>query len=228
MKRVAIVQSNYIPWKGYFDLIGSVDEFVLYDHVQYTKNDWRNRNKIKTPSGLIWLTIPVKSNYLQKINETITTDSCWISSHLKSIEYNYKKAANFTTVFPELERIYKEASSLNYLSDINALFINEVNNLLSIKTKITDSRKYKTEGTKTDALIYLLKQIDDSPTYLSGLAAKSYLDESLMNKNGITVEWMDYSDYREYKQLYPPFEHKVSIVDLLLNEGPDARAFMKS
>lgn len=229
MKKVAILQSNYIPWKGYFDLIGFVDEFVIYDDMQFTKRDWRNRNKIKTSLGPQWLTIPVqvKGKYSQKINETIILDSKWVSSHLKSLEFNYKKAPFFSEIFPRIEETYKEAANLEYLSDINYVFIKEINDILSIKTRIIDSRKFKIEGNKTNALLSVLKQMDGITTYLTGPAAKDYLDEMLINKEGINVEWMDYSDYKEYHQLYPPFVHEVSILDLLFNEGTDSRLFMK-
>ena len=93
MKKIAILQSNYIPWKGYFDIINSVDEFVFYDTEQYTKRDWRNRNKIKTPNGSIWLTIPVnvKGKYYQSIDETTVTDNTWRRKHWNSIVSNYSK-----------------------------------------------------------------------------------------------------------------------------------------
>ena len=97
MKKIAISQSNYIPWKGYFDLINSVDEFILYDDMQYTKRDWRNRNKIKTPQGLQWLTIPVhtKAKYYQKISEVMISDKDWATEHWQKIKQNYFKAKFF-------------------------------------------------------------------------------------------------------------------------------------
>jgi len=97
MKKVAILQSNYIPWKGYFDMIGLVDEFILYDDMQYTRRDWRNRNKIKTPNGLAWLTIPVevKGKYFQKINETIISEPQWAKDHWATIKQFYSKARFF-------------------------------------------------------------------------------------------------------------------------------------
>ena len=100
MKKVAIVQSNYVPWKGYFDLIGMVDEFVLLDEVQFTRRDWRNRNKIKTPQGLTWLTIPVvsKGKYEQKISETRISDPGWCEKHWRTLQQNYRKAAGYEEV----------------------------------------------------------------------------------------------------------------------------------
>ena len=100
MKKIAIIQSNYIPWKGYFDIINFVDEFVLFDDVQYTRRDWRNRNKIKTPDGATWLTIPVetKGKYLQNIRDVKITDNSWQKKHLKAIQLNYKNSKFFNEV----------------------------------------------------------------------------------------------------------------------------------
>src|SRR5216683_727265 len=105
-KTIAAVQSNYIPWRGYFDLISQVDEFILFDDAQYTRRDWRNRNKIKTPKGLIWLTIPVetKGKYSQKIKDTVVTDSKWARDHWRSIVHNYSKAP----YFPEYRELFEE------------------------------------------------------------------------------------------------------------------------
>ena len=118
MKSIAISQSNYIPWKGYFDQIAMVDEFVIYDSVQYTRRDWRNRNRIKTPSGPQWLTIPVsvKGKYDQSIFETTIQSNEWASNHLKAIELNYSKSPYFRDIYPVLEDAYRQCSS-NSLSE---------------------------------------------------------------------------------------------------------------
>ena len=129
MKKIAISQSNYIPWKGYFDLINLVDEFILYDDMQYTRSDWRNRNKIKTPNGTNWLTIPInsKGNFLAKIIEMKIADKNWAVKHWQQIKHNYAKAKNFKKykdIFEELYLICKE----EYLSEINHKFIITINN----------------------------------------------------------------------------------------------------
>ena len=110
MKKVAILQSNYIPWKGYFDIINMVDEFILYDDMQYTRRDWRNRNQIKTVDGVKWLTIPVESKgkFFQKINETKVSSSKWAQEHWKAICLNYAKAPYFKTYEPLFADIYKK------------------------------------------------------------------------------------------------------------------------
>jgi len=227
MKKVAILQSNYIPWKGYFDIIGSVDEFVLYDDMQYTKNDWRNRNKIKTQNGLQWLTIPVKQDSLaQKINETLITQPNWNVQHWKSIAQNYAKAPYFKAYKEQFESLYMNATQ-THISEINRYFIDAINAILGIKTVIRDSREFVLADGKSERLLALCQELG-ATTYLSGPAASDYLDASIFEEANIKGEWMDYSGYQEYHQLFPPFEHGVSVIDLIFNEGENAKNFLKS
>lgn len=228
MKKVAIVQSNYIPWKGYFDMINMVDEFVLFDEVQYTKRDWRNRNIIKTPEGLIWLTIPVevKGKYLQKISETKIADNTWQKKHWNSIKTNYSKSEYFHLYAEVFEELYLNCGE-EYLSRINDIFLSKICNLLDISTNIKFSSDVFEQGERNEQLINICRKLQ-ATDYLSGPAAKDYIDEEEFQKYGIRVHWMDYTGYPEYRQLYPPFEHGVSILDLLFNEGTNAKKFMKS
>ena len=137
-KRVAILQSNYIPWKGYFDLINSVDEFIFYDDMQYTKRDWRNRNKISTPNGLLWLSIPVtvKGKYFQKINETTISDPEWAKNHWETIKQFYGKAKFFEDYGQPFEEFYLSCEE-KYLSNINFRLIQIINRILNINTKFS-------------------------------------------------------------------------------------------
>ena len=226
MKKIAISQSNYIPWKGYFDLINRVDEFILYDDAQYTRRDWRNRNKLKTPQGLKWLTIPVdvKGKYFQKINETKISDKGWGVKHWQQIKQNYAKAKNFKKYKDIFEELYLSCKE-EYLSEINHKFIITINQILGIKTKIRFSSEFKIYGDQTEKLINICKQCN-ATIYISGPAAKSYFNEQLANKENIQVKWMNYENYKEYEQLHPPFEHGVTILDLILNA--DTTEFMKS
>lgn len=227
MKKVAILQSNYIPWKGYFDLINMVDEFVLFDEVQYTKNDWRNRNKIKTSQGLQWLTIPVRQVSLeQKISETMVANAKWNVKHWNSIVQNYSKSKYFSQYRNFFERLYFESNEES-LSKINYSFIGAICEILDIRTKISFSSKYQLIDGQTEKLLHICHQAGAS-CYLSGPAAKEYFDISLAKKMDIDVEWMDYTGYPEYRQLHSGFEHSVSILDLIFNEGPNAKSFMKS
>lgn len=226
-KKIAISQSNYIPWKGYFDMIAYVDEFVLYDDMQYTRRDWRNRNKIKTPNGSQWLTIPVKvkGKYYQKIRDTEIDGDSWVRKHWGSIIQNYKKSPCFEEISELLKPLY---FSQNYLtiSECNRSFIESINYYLGIDTQLTNSWNYNLVDGKSEKLLDICLQAGASE-YVSGPAAKGYLDEKLFNDAGVTVKWFDYSNYPEYDQLYGEFSHQVSILDLLFNQGVNSFQFMK-
>jgi hypothetical protein len=215
--KIAILQSNYIPWKGYFDLINSVDIFVIYDEVQFTKNDWRNRNLIKGKEGLQWLTIPVIQNNLsQKIDETEIAHKHWVRKHVQAIQLNYKKSPFFDEVFPFIESLYQFNSSS--LSSINQNIIFKINDLLEIKTQIINSKVLELKGDRVYRLIDACKKLKAS-VYVSGPLAKSYLIDSQFSDEKIQIEWKDYSNYSEYNQIHPPFSHNVSIIDTLMNLG---------
>ncbi|MBI1770277.1 MAG: WbqC family protein [Bacteroidetes bacterium] len=225
-KKTAILQSNYIPWRGYFDIIASVDEFIIYDEVQYTKNDWRNRNRIKTPEGLKWITIPVYQKRLsQKIAETEISDQKWNVKHWNLIKSNYAKASHFDNYCKIFELFYQNINTV-FLSEVNESMLRLICNLVGIKTKITNSSAYQLNGNPTERLVNLCKQTG-AEIYVSGPAAKNYLQEDLFVQENIKIEWMDYSGYPEYPQLSPPFDHRVSIIDLLFNTGAMASRYMK-
>ncbi|MFC2176379.1 WbqC family protein [Bacteroidota bacterium] len=222
---VSVSQSNYVPWKGYFDMIARSDVFVIYDEVQFTKNDWRNRNLIKTPKGTEWLTIPVKQDHLdQKICETKVAFNKWNKKHLGTLQANYAKAKSFNEVKEEVFDWYSIDTDL--LSEINAHFIKNVCAFLGISTKLIDSRELDLQGDRNERLVDACQKLG-ADTYLSGPAARTYLAGTLFDQSGLSVEWMEYGGYNEYDQLYPPFEHGVSILDLLFNEGSMSAAKMK-
>jgi hypothetical protein len=228
MKRIAVMQSNYIPWKGYFDMINMADEFILFDDIQYTKRDWRNRNLIKTREGTCWLTIPVevKGKFCQNIKDTLIADQKWKERHWKTLKYNYSKAKWFLHYHEIFENLYLSCEE-KQLSQINFRFIQKINELLGIKTPILFSSSFDLKGDKTERLINLCLQ-SKATCYLSGPAAKTYIQEDLFLNNNIELNWMEYENYPEYNQLFPPFIHHVSILDLLFNEGPESYKFMKS
>jgi hypothetical protein len=227
-KKVAIVQSCYIPWKGYFDLINLVDEFILYDDRQYTRRDWRNRNRIKTPQGSQWLTIPVevKGRYEQRIDETRISDPGWADQHWKTLRHNYASAPFFDDYRNRLESLYRSAGDPR-LSAVNRLFLDELCGILGIRTSLSWSTDYEAVGAKTERLVSLCVAAG-ATTYLSGPSARDYMDETLFEDAGLALEYMDYSGYPEYSQLHPPFDHAVTVLDLILNTGPEAPCFMKS
>lgn len=227
MKKIAILQSNYIPWKGYFDMIASVDEFILYDDMQFTRRDWRNRNQIKTAQGLQWLTVPVKvkGKYEQTIRETEIDGPQWAANHWKSLSLNYRRAKYFDEIATWLQPLYgtpQEAS----ISQLNRRFIVAVCDYLGIRTKITNSWDYSLKDGKSERLADLCIQAG-ATEYISGPAAKNYLDEQIFAGQGIGVTWFDYTGYPEYPQLWGEFVHGVSILDLLFNCGPQSRLNMK-
>lgn len=226
MKKVAIVQSNYLPWKGYFDLVSFVDEFILYDEMQFTRRDWRNRNLIKTPSGVQWLTVPVvvKGRFTQPIRETEISGQDWAGVHLRTLHANYARAPFYKEIAALLEPVYSDRHTT--LSLLNRRLIETVCNYLDIRTTIRNSWDYMLVEGRSERLADLSAQAG-ATTYVSGPAARSYLDEAAFSARGITVEWFDYGGYPEYPQLWGTFEHGVSIVDLLFNCGRDAPRFMK-
>lgn len=224
MKRVAIVQSNYIPWKGYFDMIAAVDEFILYDDVQFTKNDWRNRNKIKTPQGLQWLTVPVGQD-IRRLVRDVQPEPGWQARHWKTLTANYRRAPCFDDVASWLEPLYLDATPEN-LSQLNRRFIESICRYLGISTRLSNSWDFELRGGRTERLVELCLQCG-ATQYVSGPAAQAYLDESMFKQQGVDVDWFDYSGYAEYPQLWGHFEHGVSIVDLLFNCGSNAARYMK-
>jgi hypothetical protein len=226
-KTVAIVQSNYIPWKGYFDLIRGADEFIFFDDVQYTRRDWRNRNRIKTRSGLLWLSIPVRSKgqYLGSIKDMVIVDSQWSHGHWKTIAANYARARHFRQFREVFADLYANSND-RFLVDVNHRFIRAICNVLGITTKISRSSEYELREGKTERIVSLCHQAG-ATRYLSGPSAREYLDPNAFASAGIELSFADYSRYPEYQQLNPPFEHQVSIIDLIFNEGPDAARYLQ-
>ena len=227
MKKIAIVQSNYIPWKGYFDMIAAVDEFILYDDMQYTRRDWRNRNQIKTPQGVRWLTVPVqvKGKYHQKIRETLIDGKDWAAKHWRTLVQNYRRASNFSDVAAWLEPLYL-GESYSHISQLNRRFIKAICEYVGIETVITSSWNYKIVEGKTERLSNLCAQAGGTE-YISGPAAKGYLEEQIFVDMGIKLTWFEYSGFPEYPQLWGDFIHSVTILDLLFNCGRKAHRYMR-
>ena len=226
-RRVAILQSNYIPWRGYFDIMGLADEFVLYDVVQFTKNDWRNRNRIKTANGVQWLTIPVATSgrFGQTIADTRIVGSQWAVKHWASLSQSYAKAPHFETYRDRLADAYRQCSALVSLSGVNRTFIEVIASALGLSTRISNAADYGVEGDRNARLVAICRALNAN-VYVSGPAAKDYLDVALFGESGITVEFMDYSSYPDYPQLHGAFEPFLSILDLILNVGPSATSYM--
>ena len=222
--KIGTIQSNFLPWRGYFDFIREVDLFIIHDDVQYTKGDWRNRNKIKTLRGPEWITVPVHYRQSSQLIEETEIDNSkpWARSMLNRIQVSYQKAPCFEPYFSELSDLLLEPAET--ISDLNYRLIQWVCAHLEIKTPLTFSREYHPQGVKTERLIGLLKKVD-ATAYLSGPSAKAYIKPELFEQAGIRLEYKVY-DYPEYEQLYPPFEPAVSVIDLLFMVGKEAKAYL--
>jgi len=221
IKKLAVLQSNYIPWKGYFDIIHDVDLFLFYDEVQYTKNDWRNRNRIYTQTGVQWLTVPVSASLDDSIDQAVIVPNRWQMKHYQSLLTSYAKAPYFRYYQEFLEFVYLE-SKWETISAINQFLIKKISSdFLKISTRFDNSKNFASSGSGHQKLLSLI-QSTGAEVYVSGPAAKSYIHAEDYQNAGIQLIWKDYSDYPEYRQLFQPFEHHVSILDLLFNTGPDA------
>ena len=226
-KRVAIIQSSYIPWRGLFGIIDRVDAFVLYDDMQFAKRHWHNRNQIKTATGPQWLTIPVetKGRFEQAI-EDVTVSAPWADTHWQGIRHAYARAPFFGDYAPRIETLYAQADAMTHLSAINHLFLAGLCPLLDITTPLHWSREFQAEGRKTDRLVSLCRATG-ATRYLSGPSARDYIEPEKFTEASIALEWMDYAGYREYPQLHGAFEPQVSVLDLLFNTGPQAPDYIR-
>lgn len=221
--RCAIVQPSYIPWRGYFDIIKRVETFVFYDDVQYDTRGWRNRNLVKTPQGPRWLTIPVHSHEAQArqtpIHAIETAGGDWGQRHLRTLRHLYSRAPHFGLMLPWLEQTYAAPPPL--LADFTIATTKDLAGMLGITgTEFVRSSTLAVTGAKTERLINVLRAVG-ATHYLSGPAARAYLDERMFRDHGITLEWMQY-DYRPYPQLYPPYDPHTTILDLLFMTGKEA------
>jgi hypothetical protein len=194
MKSIAILQSNYIPWQGYFDLIRSVDEFVVLDSVQFTKNDWRNRNRIQTPAGPAWLTIPIRTagRFSQRISEAEVADPQWAQRHWRTLAQHYVRASQFRRYASELETAYEQAAQESCLSRINRIFLDLVCKWLGISTPIHPSDIYPDHPDRVQRLVAIC-QAAGASRYVSGPAAKCYLDPTPFKAAGIDLSFFEYT-----------------------------------
>ena len=224
--RICIIQSCYIPWKGFFDLIGRCDEYVIYDSAQFVKRHWHNRNRIKTANGVAWLTIPVvtKGRFEQPIHE-VEIEKPWADRHWRAIELAYRRTPYFEQFAPIVKRWYERADKEVRLTNVNAIFLHGIAGLLGFNTRIVSDLIYPTQGARMERLLAIARAAG-ADRYLSGPSARAYFDESILAVAGITTEWMSYDGYPEYQQLHGDFEHAVTALDLLFNTGPDAARYL--
>jgi len=224
---VAMVQSSYIPWKGYFDMVLSADRFVFYDDVQFTKEDWRNRNLIKTKDGPLWLTVPCGAPQGRRICDVTIASSRWQRKHWEAIRHAYAGTTGLKRWGGLFEELYT-GKTWTSLSELNQTFIRRIaGETLSAETEFDDSRDYPVDPglAREDRWIAMLAKMG-ATRFLIGPKARDYLDaagERKVADAGVELVWMDYGRYREYEQRFPPFEHKVSVLDLIFHEPDRAR-----
>ena len=223
-RRVAVIQSCYLPWKGYFDIIHDVDVFIFYDDVKYTKNDWRNRNVVKVNGRPVWLTIPIgKEAVKQRICDVQIPSSYWQSKHWLILTQCYSKYKYFNQYAPYFEDIYCHHRWTN-LSELNQLLIRQISAWLDVKVVFEDSRNFPLTGTRQARLLTLLEQVG-ATSYLSGPAAQAYIDPTDFARHHIDLHFKTYQ-YPDYPQGKGPLLHNVSIVDLLFRFGPNCAHYI--
>jgi hypothetical protein len=218
---VVILQPGYLPWLGFFDQMCKSDVFVMYDDVQFDKHGWRNRNRIKTPQGAQWLTVPVLTKgYGKQLNKDVLVNNAdrWSSKHLGALKQNYSKAPFFRSYIGFFEQIY--ARRWKYLMDLNMTVIRGLMRELGLERKIVFSSDLGIAGGRTDRLVGICTKLG-AQTFLEGDAGQAYLDESLFRLNHIEVEFQGYK-HPVYRQLYGDFASHLSVVDLLLNHGSES------
>ncbi len=223
--RVAIIQSSYLPWRGYFDVLQSVDLFIALDDVQYTARDWRNRNRIKTPRGAAWITVPVTHDRSTRIEDAaIDHARPWARDHRRSVALNYARAPYVDDVLALLAPAYDAGHPT--ISALNVALLRAVAAYLGITTPIRLSSEFAPAGARTERLLSLLTAAG-ARTYVSGPSARAYLDEGRLSAAGIQVEYKRYA-YEPYPQQWGAFDGSLSVIDLVANCGPDARHWITS
>ena len=222
---ISVHQPQYLPWLGYFDKIERSDIFVFLDNVQFKKNEWQNRNRIKTIEGWQWLSVPVIHKFMQKIYEVeINNTVWWGKKHLNALVTNYSKAPFFKDHNEFFEQAYSQ--EWNHLVDINIHMIEYLVKALGIsEEKLVKASKYESREEPTERLVDICKHLG-ADVYLSGKDGAKYMNLDEFSKEGIKVIFQDYKHPR-YSQLYGDFEPYMSVVDLLFNCGPESLSILK-
>jgi hypothetical protein len=229
MTRVVVLQSSYIPWKGYFDLIRAADLCVFYDEVQYTHRTWRNRNLIKAETGPAWLTIPIEvsGQFGQRIEDVRIARPDWWLRHWKTLVHAYSRARHFREYRGEVEALYAGLAGEASLARVNRRLTEALCALLGIRTPLVSSHDFpRTSSDPTERLVEICRQAG-ADRYLSGPAARAYLREEAFAEHGILLEYADYSRYAPYPQLHGEFAHGVSVLDLIFNTGAAAPGYLQ-
>jgi hypothetical protein len=233
LKRVTLLQSNYLPWRGYFDFMAKSDEFIVYDSCQYTVNDWRNRNQVKTATGPRWITIPIitKGRVGQRIAEAEVVDHKWVRTHLATLSDSLNKAPFGHEVVDLLRGCYERSLATRRLHEINVDFLSAVRRYLGLECRISDDSAYDVDGLADlprSAKVAELVHRAGATRYLTGPRGLDYLDVDEFISRGVAIDVLDYSTLEPYPQLYGDFVGNVSIVDLLAYAGDGASTYLTS
>jgi hypothetical protein len=228
--KIAIAQPTYLPWLGYFDLLDQVDKFVLLDTVQFEKQSWQQRNRIKTPTGLLWLTVPVvfRGRLRQHIVDVEIREADFWRDHLHAVELNYRRTPFFGAYYPALSELLRSASSGLRLAELTVGLLRWLAEELGIETPIVRSSELSAQGKRTDLLAEICN-LSGATTYVSPLGSADYLLNELpiLTGRGVDVVFQHY-EHPSYRQLFPPFQAYASTLDLLFNEGENALAIIRS
>ncbi len=222
--RLTILQPSYLPWLGFFEQMDRSDKFVLFDDVQFTRRDWRNRNRVRVQQGSVWLTVPVIQQSRQSLMETkIDNSTSWKRKHLETFRLHYSKAPFFDLYFPWCEKVFNR--EWTFLLDLSLETIHYLKGQLGIDTPMLRSSELGAVGEKTQKLISICKELG-ATQYLSGEAGRNYISEQEFSDQGIELEYQEYQ-HPEYPQLYPGFVPFLSVIDLLFNCGDQSLAILK-
>ncbi len=224
--RVTILQPSYLPWLGFFEQMSRSDKFVLLDDVQYTRRDWRNRNRIRVRENWIWLTVPVqqKSRFSQSLLETrIDNSVSWRRKHLETLRQHYCKAPFFEKYFPRCQQVYEK--DWTFLFDLCLETINLIKEEMGIETPLLRSSEMKLSGEKTERLVSICRELG-ATHYLSGESGSDYISQEDFSNPGIELEYQNY-EHPVYPQRYPGFVPHLSTIDLLFNCGEQSLSILK-
>ncbi len=222
---IAIHQPQYLPWLGYFDKMDRADAFCYLDNVQFKKNEWQNRNRLKTAQDWQWLTVPVQYHFPQKINEvTINKVVNWQHKHLQSLVTNYKKAPYFNEYYPIFELALKQ--DFDSIADVNIHMITQIREILGINQKpVVRASEISLSEDPTGRLIDICKYFGGD-TYLAGQDGANYMDMEQFERSGIKVIAQEF-EHPTYPQCFGEFQSHISIVDLVFNCGPESLAIIR-
>ena len=224
MSSIAVLQPSYLPWIGYFEQIDRVDHFIFYDDVQYTKNDWRNRNRIKHAGGIMWLSVPVRDPFAKAINEVeIDNTQPWRRKHLNALSSNYRQCPFFEEVYPLVEQAFIQ--NHDKLSALNVDIITNIMEYLQITTSFHLASQLNVGGDKNSRLINFCRHFD-AKSYYSGAAAREYLACEAFEEAGIDVVFQSF-EHRPYSQQFGDFVPFLSIIDLLFNHGRESLDYIR-